>query len=93
MDDIQNQMQGTQEEIVRCPNFMLCNSSHPQWVADCNHGVCMNCAMFFAGRLEFINKLEKCSICHERKDNSNSAIIILAVSALKNVQDGEMTRS
>ena len=68
MEDIQNQMQGTQEEIVRCPNFMLCYSSHPQWVADCNHGVCMNCAVSFAGRLEFINKLEECSICHERKE-------------------------
>ena len=55
-------MQGTQEEIVRCPNFMLCNSSHAQWVADCNHGVY---TISFAGRLEFINKLEK---CHKRKE-------------------------
>lgn len=46
---------------VKCPNYILCDSVHPQWVADCNFGSCANCAIMSVHVVE-MGELE-CPIC------------------------------
>jgi hypothetical protein len=52
-------------EPQRCPNFIVCRTTCPQWVLDCNHGTCMSCAIE-----EWDLKTqedEDCSTCFKRK--------------------------
>ena len=53
---------------IRCPNYILCNSSFPQKQLNYHNGLCMNCNMMYGtwdggkGILNVKNDIE-CSIC------------------------------
>lgn len=57
---------GSKCGCVKCPNFPVCRVWAPPWVFGCNRGLCINCASWGPGRLEF-KSLADCPICLEHK--------------------------
>jgi Ring finger domain len=53
--------------LIECHNFKLCKQKRPQWVLDCDNGMCKYCAIII-GRIKFLDKKDDCSICIEYKD-------------------------
>jgi hypothetical protein len=51
----------TLEELVKCPNYLLCNSYDTQDVLDDNNGLCVYCCVM-NGKLKFKDDI-KCIIC------------------------------
>lgn len=55
---------------VKCPNFVICNTSNPLRILQCYHGLCTNCDIMFGtwqngcGILKFKSDVE-CCICLE----------------------------
>ena len=54
-------------ELIRCPNFILCNNSLPQCILDCHAGRCLNCNMFFGKTLRIVEFDDECCICLDEK--------------------------
>lgn len=49
-----------------CPNYPVCGTVAPQWVLDCNHDHCMNCAIF-GWKLKFKYEIE-CPVCLDERN-------------------------
>src|SRR5579863_9504106 len=47
---------------TKCPNFLLCNSSHPQWYLDIHDGLCVNCDIMFGRWQKVIEHLEQINV-------------------------------
>lgn len=64
-------------QLIKCPNFRICEKSLPQQFIDCYHGLCASCNVLFGPRrggkgiLEFKSNTE-CPICLEEKCDSVS---------------------
>lgn len=54
---------------IECRNYKYCNDKVPQYILDCNFGMCINCAVKF-GRHKFSKELIECPICLENTDNN-----------------------
>ncbi len=52
---------------AKCPNYEYCGIICSTWVFECHKGLCMNCAILFNKRLNFIESLEDCSVCMTNK--------------------------
>ena len=53
-------------QLVECRNHKFCGQGCPQWVADCNYGVCMDCAIQM-GKHVYTNQIVDCCVCLENK--------------------------
>lgn len=53
--------------LVKCHNYRMCKQECPQWVLDCDNGMCKNCAIVI-GRIKFLDEKDDCPICKENKD-------------------------
>ena len=51
---------------LECRNYIYCNVKQPKWVALCNNGMCMNCAIQM-GKHTYTNQVEDCCVCFEKK--------------------------
>lgn len=54
-------------ELVECHNYRLCGEKNPQWLLDCNNGMCHHCAVMI-GKIKFLDVKEECPVCMETKD-------------------------
>lgn len=52
---------------VRCPNFALCKTKYPQWLADCCGGRCRNCHVMFGRNLVHAKSDDKCPVCLDNR--------------------------
>jgi hypothetical protein len=53
--------------LVKCHNFDMCGEKCPQWLLDCDRGMCKNCAVMI-GKIKFLNEKDDCPICFINKD-------------------------
>lgn len=49
---------------VKCPNYLVCRSVHPQCILNINNGICLTCRVSFNIRLSISNR-DKCSLCEQ----------------------------
>lgn len=48
-----------------CPNYLFCKRKAPEWVLQCNCGLCDNCSSTFGMKLQFFSN-QTCLICQEK---------------------------
>ena len=53
--------------LVACHNFEFCGNKLPQWVLNCDNGMCNDCAISI-GKIIFLDKKDDCPICLENKN-------------------------
>jgi hypothetical protein len=49
----------------QCPNYLFCKRKCPEWVLQCNCGLCDDCSSTFGMELLFVTK-EDCNVCQEK---------------------------
>lgn len=49
---------------IECRNFSHCRIHLPKWVANCNNGMCVNCAAQM-GPHKYTDKVNECCVCLE----------------------------
>lgn len=54
-------------QLVNCHNYRYCGQKRPQWVLNCDGGMCKDCAVMI-GRLTFMDEVDECPICMESKN-------------------------
>lgn len=53
-------------ELLKCPNYVVCEAMVPLCILDSFQGTCVNCAVLFAGTLEvreITSSEEDCCVC------------------------------
>jgi len=53
--------------LVECHNYRMCRQLRPQWLLNCDNGMCKDCAIMI-GRIKFLDKKDTCPICFINKD-------------------------
>lgn len=56
-------VKNTETKTESCPNFEVCGSKHPRELLECWHELCLNCDMFFRGKLIIVDSDSECPIC------------------------------
>jgi hypothetical protein len=56
-----------------CLNHPVCREYglQPQWILDCNNGVCMTCTAHFRGELVFVYGMRQCPLCNKQKNGTH----------------------
>lgn len=51
---------------IACANYSICASLNPQWILDCNGGLCSSCT-FTIGKVTYLDTIDSCPICLDSK--------------------------
>jgi hypothetical protein len=54
-------------QLVECHNYRMCAQKRPQWLLDCDGGMCKCCAIL-VGKIKFLEVKGDCPVCLENKD-------------------------
>ena len=53
----------------KCPNFVFCKRKCPEWILNCNCGLCDTCSQLFGSKLKsLVDEHATCQICQKKDD-------------------------